>query len=87
MHPVTEAAAWEFVSDDRSEVLLNVVNLEIHGNRPVTYIRMQGLESGSSYRDEESGRIYPADALMEMGLPMPAPFGDYGSLQVRFTKI
>ena len=82
-----EAAAWEFVSDDRSEVLLNVVNLEIHGNRPVTYIRMQGLESGSSYRDEESGRIYPADALMEMGLPMPAPFGDYGSLQVRFTKI
>ena len=82
-----EAAAWEFVSDDRSEVLLNVVNLEIHGNRPVTYIRMQGLESGSSYRDEESGRIYPADALMEMGLPMPAPFGDYGSLQIRFTKI
>ena len=82
-----EAAAWEFVSDDRSDVLLNVVNLEIHGNRPVTYIRLQGLESGSFYRDEESGKVYPADALMEMGLPMPAPFGDYGSLQIRFTKM
>ena len=82
-----ESAAWAFVSGDKSEALLNYVNLQIHGNRHVTYIRMQGLESGSSYRDEESGRIYPADALMEMGLPMPAPFGDYGSLQVRFTKI
>ena len=82
-----EAAAWEFVSGDRSDVLLSVVNLEIHGNRPVTYIRMQGLESGCFYRDEESGKVYPSDALMEMGLPMPAPFGDYGSLQIRFTKI
>lgn len=82
-----EAAAWEFVSGDMSDVLLNVVNLEIHGNRPVTYIRLQGLESGCFYRDEESGKVYPADALMEMGLPMPAPFGDYGSLQIRFTKI
>jgi len=82
-----EAAAWEFVSDDQEEVLLNMVNLETHGNRPVTYIRMQGLAPGAAYRDEESGRVYPADALMEAGIPMPAPFGDYGTLQMRFKKV
>ena len=82
-----EAAAWEFVSEDQTDVLLNVVNLEIHGNRPVTYIRLQGLSSGAAYRDEESGKVYPADALMDAGLPMPAPFGEYGALQIRFKMV
>ena len=82
-----ESAAWEFVSADRREALLNVVNLEIHGNRPVTYIRLRGLSSGEMYRDDDSGRIYPADALMETGLPMPTPVGDYGALQIHLRKV
>ena len=82
-----EAAAWEFVSDDQEEVLLNVVNLEIHGNRPVTYVRMRGLQSGAMYRDEESGKVYSADMLMQAGLPMPAPKGEYEALQIHFTKV
>ena len=82
-----ECSAWAFVSKDRSEALINHVNLEIHGNRPVTYVRMRGLESGAAYRDTESGKVYPADALMQVGLPMPAPFGDYGALQIHLVKI
>ena len=82
-----ECSAWAFVSKDRSEALINHVNLEIHGNRPVTYVRMRGLESGAAYCDTESGRVYPADALMQVGLPMPAPFGDYGALQIHLVKI
>lgn len=82
-----ECSAWAFVSKDRSEALINHVNLEIHGNRPVTYVRVRGLESGAAYRDTESGKVYPADALMQVGLPMPAPFGDYGALQIHLVKI
>lgn len=82
-----ECSAWAFVSKDRCEALINHVNLEIHGNRPVTYVRMRGLESGAAYRDTESGKVYPADALMQVGLPMPAPFGDYGALQIHLVKI
>ena len=82
-----ECAAWAFVSKDRNEALLNVVNLEIHGNRPITYVRMRGLESGAMYRDEESGRIYPADALMQAGLPMPVPAGEYTALQILFKRV
>lgn len=82
-----ECSAWEFVSEDRSEALLNMVNLEIHGNRHVTYIRLRGLQSGSFYRDTESGREYPADALMEAGLPMPTPSGDYGALQIHLKRV
>lgn len=82
-----ETAAWAFVSEDRSEVLLNVVNLEIHGNRPVTYIRLNGLLAGASYRDEKSGQVYPAEVLMETGLPMPLPFGDYGAVQIFMRRV
>ena len=82
-----ECSAWAFVSKDHSEALVNYVNLEIHGNRPVTYIRLRGLETGAHYRDTESGKVYPADALMQVGLPMPAPFGDYGALQIHLVKI
>ena len=82
-----ECSAWAFVSKDHSEALVNYVKLEIHGNRPVTYIRLRGLETGAHYRDTESGKVYPADALMQVGLPMPAPFGDYGALQIHLVKI
>ena len=82
-----ECSAWAFVSRDRSEALVNYVNLKIQGNRYVTYIRLRGLASGASYRDTETGRVYPADALMQVGLPMPVPFGDYGSLQIHLVRI
>lgn len=82
-----ECAAWAFVSEDQEEALLNVVNLEIHGNRPVTYVRMRGLKPGALYRDEENGRVYPSDALMETGLPMPVPSGDYDSIQIILKKL
>ena len=82
-----ECAAWAFVSEDQEDALLNVVNLEIHGNRPVTYVRMRGLKPGALYRDEENGRVYPSDALMETGLPMPVPSGDYDSIQIILKKL
>lgn len=62
-------AAWEFVSEDGAEVLASVVMLEIHGNMTASYVRFKGLESGRFYQEQESGRIYGADALMEVGLP------------------
>ena len=82
-----ESAAWAFVSEDQSEALINYVNLQIHGNRHVTYIRLCGLESGAVYRDKETGREYPADALMEMGMPMPVAFGDYGAVQICLERV
>ena len=75
------------MKDEMVDALLNVVNLEIHGNRPVTYVRMRGLKPGALYRDEENGRVYPSDALMETGLPMPVPSGDYDSIQIILKKL
>lgn len=88
-----DVAAWEFVSresgtgDTGAEVLLNVVILQIHANRPVTYVKLRGLTEGAMYRDEESGKIFPADALMQAGLPMPIEMGEYHAYQWHLVRV
>lgn len=51
-----EAAAWCFVSKDRTEMLLNVVSLDAHGNAPLSYIRCRGLLPDGVYRCEAEER-------------------------------
>ena len=76
--------AWQFISEDKSQVLLCAVMLELHGNMTVDYVKPKGLKSGHMYRELVSGRLYAADALMEMGLPLPAASGEYQAYQIYF---
>ncbi|MBR7046523.1 MAG: alpha-galactosidase [Lachnospiraceae bacterium] len=80
-------AAWEIVSDDRSRVLLNVVIQDVHGNMPIPYIRLQGLESGRMYHEETLGITYSSDALMDAGMPVPIQDGVYHAFQLIFTRL
>lgn len=82
----SEVGAWEFISEDASEVLLNAVMLEIHGNMTVNYVKLKGLESGKVYQDQESGKVYPADALMQVGIPLPVEPGEYQAYQIHFIR-
>ncbi len=63
--------AWEFASEDRSEAVVNAVVVQNHGNMATIYVKPRGLTPGVFYRDEKSGMIYAADALMDTGLPLP----------------
>lgn len=76
------AAAWEFVSDDKKEVLLNVVTLQTHGNQPVNYIRLKGLHPDKKYKIQDSEKVYYGSALMAGGIPVPYMPGEYQSWQV-----
>ena len=78
--------AWSFVADDRSELLLSAVYQEVHGNMTSTYIRLKGLEPGSFYKDLSRGQIYPADTLMEMGMPLPMPKEEYAAFTFHLIK-
>lgn len=84
---VQEVGAWEFVSEDASEVLVNAVMLQIHGNMTANYIRLKGLPENSRYQEQASGRIYASDALMEAGIPLPFEMGEYLAYQMHFVKV
>lgn len=80
------AAAWMFVSQDRSEALFNAVALEVHGNMAVNYIRMKGLEPEAVYRDCETGKRYTGGALMEAGIPLPSEEREYMAYQMYLVR-
>ena len=81
---IEEVGAWEFVSEDRNEALLNAVVLHVHGNMTTNYVRLKGLREGCMYKEESSGNVYAADALMEAGIPLPVKMGDYQAYQMHF---
>lgn len=78
-------AAWQFISKDGDRVLLNVVMLEVHGNMPVTYVKLKGLHADMVYEDVDTGKRYYGSALMEAGMPMPMEPGEYLAWQVELT--
>jgi alpha-galactosidase len=82
-----EVGAWEYLSEDRSEVLVSAVMLQIHGNMTVNYIRLKGLCENCFYRETNSGKEYNSNALMEAGLPLPVEMGEYKAYQMHFVKI
>ena len=83
----TEFAAWEFVSEDKEEALLNVVTMDTHSNGPVNYVRLKGLDKKAVYVDEKSGREYTGSALMNAGMPIPMFRDEYQAMQVYLKKV
>lgn len=61
--------AWEFVSQDQSEMLYTVVFVRLTHN-PKYMPRFKGLDPNRYYREEQSGEIYSGALLMNAGYNM-----------------
>lgn len=81
----TDYAAWQFVSADMSQSLMCFVLLRNECNKPVTVIRMKGLEPNSVY--VVNGEQYTGSALMHGGLRISTLDGDRESLMTEIEKI
>ena len=80
----TEIAAWNWVSENKEEALLNVVSLSTHCNAPVSYAKCKGLSERENYLLEETGQIISGSVLMEIGVPIPNTTGEYNAWQMHF---
>ena len=78
--------AWAFVSENKEEVLLNVVWHEVHANQEVGFVKLRGLESNAVYKDVANDKTYYGDVLMEAGIPMPL-MEEYDAVQIYLTKL
>ncbi len=81
-----EVAAWQYVSKDKKEILFNAVRLANHGNMTPIFVKLKGLEKGAVYKEEKTGDLYPADILMEIGMPLKIELIQYQSYQMKFIK-
>lgn len=80
-------AAWQFVSIDQSQVMLNIVKIDQKGHNEFSYIKLKGLVSDVIYEDVATGAKYSGAALMNGGLPMSVWMRVNTSYQVVLSKV
>jgi len=80
-----EYMAWNMVSEDRCEGLLNVVTTNTHGNRLITYVKCKGLDADKNYFCEELQKTFAGSVLNEIGIPLTEVEGEYHAFQYHFT--
>lgn len=76
----------EYVSKDKSEVLViyvQVLNRPFHHSRR---IRLKGLQKDNYYRNEETSDVYSGTALMNGGVLIKGLWGDFKAKLMHFVK-
>ncbi len=79
-------AVWEFVSEDKKEVLVNGVIFRTEPNRTQYLIKLRGLLPDADYRLDNSGGVYKGNALMNGGILLPRSWGDNYPVEMHFIK-
>lgn len=82
-----EYSSWMFVSEDKKQVLINVVRLDVQGNMAATYVKLKGLKKEAVYIDSYTGNVYTGAALMQLGLLLPFPKAEYEAYQIALTEL
>lgn len=78
--------AWEFVSKDKREILVNAVVLRSRANPMLHTVKLSGLKEEGRYREEKSRKVYTGSSLMYGGFPIPVMEDDYQAVQIYFTE-
>jgi alpha-galactosidase len=85
-NPITDKfAVWEFVSENRTDVLVNGVIFRTEPNSRQYSIKLRGLLPEADYRLAENGKVYKGSALMNGGILLPKSWGDYAPVEMHFT--
>lgn len=67
------------VSKDKREALVTYVQVLHRPNCHSRRIKVPGLDAGLRYRDEDTGRLYHGDTLMQAGMLVQNLWGDFRS--------
>ena len=81
-----KSAVWEFVSEDKKEVLVNGVVFRTEPNRTQYLIKLRGLLPDADYRLDTNGGVYKGSALMNGGILLPRSWGDNYPVEMHFIK-
>lgn len=75
-----EFVAWAFVSEDKKQVLVNLVVTHTRANNKPLFMKLKGLDPDAGYRMED-GRSLSGSALMNAGICIPSVSGEYRAVQ------
>ena len=87
-NPLTDKyAVWAFSSKDKSEVIVQGLIFKTEANMIRYKIKLRGFDPEKSYIEETSGIKYSGKALLEGGILLPAPWGDYFPVNLHFKEV
>lgn len=86
-NPLKEnAAVWSFVSEDSGEVLIQGIIFRTEPNMKQRNLKLLDLEEAAVYVNGETGEVCSGSALMNGGILLPKPHGDYFPVEIYLRK-
>ena len=82
-----DECAWMSVAQDGKRAVVTHVSSRAVPNQRPKLLKLEGLDPDASYRLEETGTVYGGDELMQRGIAVPAPWGDYMSRQFWLERV
>lgn len=79
--------AWQFVAKDKSETLLEFVQILKMPSVFELRLKLKGLDKDKYYKHEESGQVFSGAFLMNNGIHIPSLWGDFQSYIAHFTAV
>ena len=79
--------AWMSVSEDKKEAIVTHVFTLGKPNPKDVRLTLRGLDPELDYQDVETGKVYGGDELMQHGLIVKKPCGDYCSEQFHLKAL
>lgn len=76
-----------YVAKDKSDVLVNFVQILQRPNLHSYRVKLQGLEEATYYKNCDTNEIYSGGALMYAGILIKGLYGDYASKIIHFQKV
>lgn len=73
---------WEYVSEDKSEILLQGMQFRAVPNFIKNQIKLRGLDENKNYIVASDEKVYSGKALMSGGILLPAASGDFFAYEI-----
>ena len=80
-----QSSAWEFVSEDKSEVVLIHFTILVSPQLPLECVRAEGLDAHGIYIDKATNKEYSGEFLMNRGIYFDNK-QDFDSKLIRFSR-
>jgi len=75
------------VSKDKSFALVTLVSVLNRPNCRRKNLKLQGLAPKAAYQDSNTGRRYTGEVLLNIGIPVELPTGDFQALQIELRRV
>ncbi|QQE77996.1 alpha-galactosidase [Alicyclobacillus sp. SO9] len=79
--------AWEFISEDRTEILAFYFKELSEANPPIRRLKLKGLDVEARYQVTSTDEMYYGDELMQLGIFIPPCQQDFKSFMWHFKVV